>query len=149
VNTAHGCSREGLEQPPRARAHGKPSLAQVWRDRTEDLLGQSLPRALQVEHELSLGGHRREQLLQAQLRPPRRLELPSIPKHRDQPSRLQVPDLEPAPVEADVSFYTGRLEELGGVEIGETIPGAVRDEERAHLVLAAGRQGRLAHRARV
>jgi hypothetical protein len=149
MNAAHGCSCEGLEQSPRARAHGKTSLAQVWLDRTEDMLGKSLPRPLQVEHELSLGGHGREQLLQAQLPAPRRLELPSIPKNGDRPGRLQVPDLQPAPIEADVSFYKGRLEELCGVEIGETIPGAVRDEERAPPVLAEARQGRLAHRARV
>jgi hypothetical protein len=38
-----------------------------------------------------------------------------------------VPDLEPAPIEADVSFYKGRLEALCGVEIEKAVPGAVCD----------------------
>jgi hypothetical protein len=53
------------------------------------------------------------------------LELPPIPENRDWPGRLQVPDLEPAPIEADVSFYKGRLEALRGVEIVKPVPGAV------------------------
>jgi hypothetical protein len=60
-----------------------------------------------------------------------------------------VPDLEPAPIEADVSFYKGRLEALCGVEIEKAVPGAVCDEERAQPVLADARRGRPAQRARV
>jgi hypothetical protein len=105
----------------------EPSLAKVGLDRAEDTLSQSLPRPLQIQHELGVDRGGREQLVQTQARAPRRLELPPIPENRDWPGRLQVPDLEPAPIEADVSFYKGRLEALCGVEIEKAVPGAVCD----------------------
>jgi hypothetical protein len=77
------------------------------------------------------------------------LELPPISENRDWPGRLQGPDLEPAPIEADVSFYKGRLEALRGVEIVKPVPGAVCDEERAQPILADVRRGWPAHCARV
>jgi hypothetical protein len=149
MDAAHGRAGEGLEHSPPAGAHGELPLSQVRLDRTKDVLGQSLPRALQVQHQLRLGGRGREQLVQAELSAPRRSELPPIPENRNRSGCLQVPDLEPAPVEADVSFYKGRLEALCGVEIGEAIPGAVCHEERAQPVLAEVREEWSAHRARV
>jgi hypothetical protein len=149
VHAAHGGALEGLEQPPPARADGEPSLGQVRLELTEDEVGQSLPRAFEIEHELGLRGRGREQLSQTQLGAPRRLEPPPIPENRDRPSGLQVPDLEPAAVKPDVSFYKGRLEALCGVEVGEAVPGAVCDEERAQPVGAEARQGWPVHRRRV
>jgi hypothetical protein len=70
VNAAHRCAGERLEHSPPAGTHGEPPLAQVRLDRTEDVLGEPLPRALQIQHELRLGGRGREQLVQAELPAP-------------------------------------------------------------------------------
>jgi hypothetical protein len=149
MNAAYGCAGERLEQPPPAGTHGEPALAQVRLELAEDVVGQSLPRPLQVQYQLGVRGRGREQLVQLQSPAPRRLELPPIPENRDRPGGLQVPNLQPAPIEADVSFYKGRLEALCGAEIGEVIPGAVRHEERAQSVVADVREEWPAHRARV
>jgi hypothetical protein len=93
VNAAHRCAGEGLEQPPPARADSEPPLGQVRLDLAEDELGQSLPGALQIEHELGLRVRGSQQLFEAQLPTPRRYELPPIPENRDRPGRLQVADL--------------------------------------------------------
>ncbi|HEX2434533.1 MAG TPA: hypothetical protein VHI55_11360, partial [Gaiellaceae bacterium] len=70
-----------------------PPLGQVRLDLAEDELGQSLPGALQIEHELGLRVRGSKQLFEAQLPTPRRLELPPIPENRDRSGRLQVADL--------------------------------------------------------
>jgi hypothetical protein len=145
VDTTDRCAGEGLEQSPPAGADGESSLGQIRLDRTEDLLCQLPPWALQVEHQLCLGGGGGEQLVQTEPWAPRRLELPPVPENRDRAGRFQVPDLQPAPIKVDVSFYKGRLEALRGAEIGEAIPGSMRDQERAVVVEV----GRAAHRARV
>jgi hypothetical protein len=149
VHATHRCVGEGLEQSPPAGGDGEASLRQVGRERMDDALGESLPWALQIEQELRLGGRGGKQLFQTKLRAPRRLKPPPIPENRDRPGRLQVPDLEPASIEADVSFYKGRLEALCGAKVREAIPGAVCDEERARPVVAQARQGWPPHRRRV
>jgi hypothetical protein len=67
MDAAHWCAGEGLEQSPPAGADSELPVAEVRLDCMEDALGQSLSRSLQVQHELSLGRRRCEQIVQAQL----------------------------------------------------------------------------------
>ena len=149
MNPAYRRTGEGLEQSPPAGADGEAPLPQVRLELTDHALGQSPSRPLQIEYELGLRSRCREQLVQAEPAAPRCSNLPAIPENRDRPGRLQVPDFESAPIEADVSFYKGRFEALGVSKIGELVPSAVRDEERARPTVVELRQEWPAHRGRV
>lgn len=148
MNATHRRSGEHVEQSPPTRAHGEASLVQVWLDGLEDAFGELHPGAFQVQDELGLGGRRGQQLDQVQSRAPRCSELPAIPQDRDRAGRLEMPDLEPASVEADVSFYKGRSEAFRGPESGQAVSGAVCDEKRG-LPSRGARRRWPAHRGRV
>lgn len=151
VHAADRGTGEALEQHPAARTHCEPSLAEVGLDRVEDVCGQPDSRALQVHYELRLSGGRCQQGMQLELGPPPRAKLPAIPEEGNRAGCLQVSDLEPAPVQADVSFYKGRSELFCRPEIAEAIPRAVCDEERpsAREVGRVRPERRPIHRPRV
>jgi hypothetical protein len=149
MNPADRRTGEGLEQSPPTGADREPSLPEVRLELTKHALTQTPSRALQVEDELGLRIRCRQQLVQVQPPAPLRFELPAIPENRDRPGRLQVPDFESASIEADVSFYKGRLEALRGAKVGEPVPSAVRDEKRARPAVVELRQEWPAHRGRV
>jgi hypothetical protein len=130
VDATDGRAGERLEQRPATRAHREPSAVEVRLEQAQDVRGQSWPRPLQVEDELRLVGRRLQQSRELELRSPPGANLPAIPEKRKRPGRLEVPDFEPAPMQAYVSLYKGRSEAFRRPQVAEPVPPAVGDEER-------------------
>lgn len=149
VDTSNRGVGKRLEQPPPAGTDREPAHAEVRPDDVENLLAEPDPRPLEVEQELGSGGGGIEELVKLESRSPGGGQLPSIPEDRERPDGLQVPDLEPLAIEADIGFDERGAERLGSPQVGETITRAMGNQERVAPVFGRPERGRRTHSYRV
>ena len=106
-------------------------------------------RDLEVEQELRLGRGRLEQLREPEAPAPRRRELPAVPEDRERADGSQVPYLETPEMEADVRFDELDAEQLGGAQVRDAVPRAMRDEERLYAARERAEDMLTGHAGRV
>lgn len=149
---AHASNRdaaEGVEHAPVPRAHREPASIEVRLERCQDVSDEPVVSSFQVEHELGRGRRRGEQLRKPKPRVPRGDDLPAIPEERKRSDGLQVADLEPPAVEADVGFDERLAEAFSCPQVCEPVAGAMRDEKRVSPAYERSRSGRRTHYHRV
>ena len=127
---SHRKVRERLEERFRPRADREPALRQKRADRARDEVGERPVPSLQIEHQLGLGSRLQQQLVEAQAPGPRCGESPAVPEERQRADALEVPNVDPASEEAEISFDERDAETFGVAQRVEMVASAVRDHER-------------------
>ena len=135
--SSHRKVGERLEERFRPRADREPPLRQERGDVACDEVGERRVPSLQIEHQLGLGSRLQQQLVEAQAPGPRCGESPAVPEERQRADALEVPNVDPASEEAEISLDERDAETFGVAQRVEMVASAVRDHERP-----SGRRGR-------
>ena len=140
-------SRRPLHRRPVPAAHQhRPVVAELVQQPGHRPRGGGPP-ALDVQHERRAVRVRLEQLAQPEPRRGGRGELPAVPEERQRSRRLQVPDLQPAPVLVDVALDDVDAERVGRVQPRQRVARPVGDRQDASSRAARRAAARGAARA--
>ena len=118
-----------LEQRPVARADGDARRLSAG-DCLRDAAREADVTALEVEHQLGARRRGGQQRLEPQARLPSGRQPPAVPQHRERAQRLEVPDLDAAAPQVQISLDEPRRQRLGASQDAQVVAGAVGHDER-------------------